>query len=70
MNITAEKWNQHFPVGTPVAYHPILDEEKSVLTKTRSEAWTLGCGNSVVKIEGRTGGVLLESLSVISNPAT
>lgn len=65
--ISAEKWNKNHPVGTPVAYRPILDDEKYILTKTRSEAWNLGSGAPVVKIEGRTGGVLLEAISLLPN---
>lgn len=61
----ADEWNQRYPVGTPVRYHPIIDDHESVVSKTRSEAWELGHGAAVVKIEGRTGGVLLEAIEVI-----
>ena len=26
MDITAAEWNQRFPVGTPVRYHPIIGD--------------------------------------------
>ncbi len=65
MNITATEWNQHFPVGTPVRYHPIIGDPDFITSKTRSEAWELGHGAPVVKIEGRPGGVLLEAIDVI-----
>jgi hypothetical protein len=60
--MTAEQWNEKYPVGTKVFYHPIIDEPEGRETKTRSEAWTLGHGAAVVKIEGLAGGVLLEAL--------
>lgn len=66
MDITAAEWNQRFPVGTPVRYHPIIGDKKFITSKTRSEAWELGDGTPVVKIEGRTGGVLLEAIDVIT----
>jgi hypothetical protein len=62
-NMTAEQFNTKHPVGTACQFHPILDEPHFETTKTRSEAWTLGHGAAVVKVEGRTGCVLLEALS-------
>ena len=66
MRITAAEWNQRFPVGTPVRYHPIIGDHEFVESTTRSEAWELGHGAPVVKIDGRTGGVLLEAIDVIT----
>ena len=66
MDITAVEWNQRFPVGTPVRYHPIIGDKEFITSKTRSEAWELGHGAPVVKIEGRTGGVALEAIDVIT----
>lgn len=64
--ITAEQWNERHPIGTPVRAYPILDNEQTAFdTKTRSEAWNLGDGSPVAKIEGRTGGYLLEALKVL-----
>jgi hypothetical protein len=62
-NMTAEQFNAKYPVGTACQFHPIIDEPHFEATKTRSEAWTLGHGAAVVKVEGRTGCVLLEALS-------
>jgi len=61
----ASEWNELYPVGTPVLYYPILGEPESEETKTRSEAWELGHGEPVVKVEGRAGGVCLEHLRVL-----
>lgn len=64
----AEQWNASYPPGTHVAYTPVIGEtDGAMTTRTRSEAWELGHGDSVVKIEGRLGGVLLDCLTVLSN---
>ena len=56
--MTADEWNaQHKPgIGVLVK----LDSGKLWHTKTRSEAWTLGGGQPVVMLEGRSGGYSLE----------
>jgi hypothetical protein len=64
-HLTADEFNERFPIGTPVRFFPIIDEPAHEVTKTRSEAWTLGHGAVVVKVEGRTGGVILEALEII-----
>ncbi len=66
MNLTAAEWNERYPVGTPVRYHSIIGDPEFVASKTRSEAWNLGHGAPVVKIEGIHGGVLLEAIDVIT----
>lgn len=50
-------WNQTTPIGTPVA---VLEDDGSITdTKTRSEAWLLGDGSPVVKVEGKSDGYSL-----------
>lgn len=61
----AGAWNLYVPIGTKVRYWSIACEEPSVATQTRSEAWVLGHGQPVVKIDGRAGGVALEHLRVV-----
>lgn len=56
---TAAEWNERYPVGTPVRFFPVLPGTDFEESKTRSEAWELGHGEPVVKIEGRAGGVCL-----------
>lgn len=68
-DISAKEFNEKFPIGTPVVYYPIHPEvgpegEFHIKTKTRSIAWELGHGEPVVKIEGRTGGVILSHLTL------
>lgn len=69
--ISADEWNALHAVGTHVRYYPVLPTILSappVDSKTRSEAWTLGHGAVVVSIEGKSGGVLISHLQVLSNP--
>jgi hypothetical protein len=61
----AEIWNNTVPVGTPVRYWPVMQAGEPLTTKTRSEAWTLGSGTAVVKVEGIAGGVALSHVSTV-----
>lgn len=66
--MTAAQWNEQHPVGTAVRYWPIwppIESVPAVDTRTRSEAWHLGDGTTVVMIEGRTGGVALSHIEVL-----
>lgn len=69
-SMTADEWNADCPIGTPVEYCAVLGGdsgtryEPPLVTRTRSEAWTLGDGTVIVKIEGLTGGVALSHLSI------
>lgn len=65
LNITAEEFNRRYPVGTEVRYYETIWDENTLSSKTRSEAWTLGHGEPVVLIEGKTGGVSLGHLEII-----
>jgi len=65
VSMTADEWNERHPSGTAVRYYPVRGDMYSEDTETRSEAWELGHGAPVVKVVGRTGGVLLEHLQVI-----
>lgn len=61
----AKDWNEKHPAGTRVKYFPIAGEPEFDMTQTRSEAWILGHGEPVVKINGCTGGVALSHLEVL-----
>ncbi len=54
-------WNRLFPIGTPVKVR--RDDGSELATKTRSEAWVLGGHTAVVKVDGFTGGYLLERVT-------
>ncbi len=64
--MNAKQWNENYPIGTLVKYEPIKGEGYEPPVSTRSEAWELGHGQPIVKIEGRAGGVCLDHLIVIA----
>jgi len=51
---TAEQWNATHKVGIRVRV--TLDNGMLWFTRTRSDAWTLGHGQPVVMLEGKSGG--------------
>lgn len=63
--MNAAEFNAENPVGTRVRYFPIKGIGESIDTTTRSEAWELGHGETVVKIQGRSGGVCLSHIEVL-----
>jgi hypothetical protein len=56
-----------FPVGAHVAFYPIRGLPGFEMTEIRSEVWTLGHGETVVKVEGRTGGVVTTHLALATD---
>ena len=65
MNMTAEQFNEKYPVGTDVVYQSVKGGE-GVKTKTRSMAWNLGHGEAVVAVIGVAGGVSVGHCTVLS----
>lgn len=57
-------FNQQFTPNTPCFYQPIRGEDKWYPTRTRSEAWMLGHGEPVVKVDGTSGCVCIEHLAM------
>ncbi len=62
---TADLWDSYYPVGTPVDYFPTAGRPFSRRSRTRSEAWDMGHGDTMVKIEGQAGGVRVHHLVVV-----
>lgn len=56
----AVNWNNSYPVGQAIE----LTEDDGSLThtQTRSEAWELGSGESVVMVDGKRGGYSLSRI--------
>jgi hypothetical protein len=65
----AAEFNAAHPVGTQVRYYPLIGEGEFVETKTRSPAWSLGCGEPVVSLEGKSGGFSLDHLQIVGPEA-
>lgn len=75
--MTADEFNNAYPVGTQVVYYPILpslnnrdrglamaSKLRSVVCVTRSAAWMLASGHPVVRIEGKACCVALSHIQV------
>lgn len=61
--MTAAQFNAAFPVGSSFAYHSVKGKPDTArYTMTRSEAWELGHGATVVKVNGVSGGVNITHL--------
>lgn len=58
----ASIFNEAFPIGSPFLYEPVKGAGEWEPVTTRSVAWTLGSGEAVVLVTGRTGGVSLSHL--------
>lgn len=52
-------WNNAYPIGTRVRYWPGTRDEPARTGLTRSQAWVLGHGAPVVKVQGHAGGIAL-----------
>lgn len=50
----AEAWNAAHPIGISVTL--TLDDGRTIVTTTRSEAWLLAHGQAVIAVEGKAGG--------------
>lgn len=55
-----------FPIGQRVRFYPIAGDLNSITTAIRSAPWRLGHGEIVLKVAGRTGGVLISHLELIA----
>lgn len=61
-----EEFNNAHPIGTRVVYRPVRGSDNGkVDTATRSLAWALPCGQPVVLVERKSGGVSLDHLEII-----
>ena len=66
--MNAEIFNENVPVGTPVTYQSVAGDPSTAReTKTRTPAWELGHGATVVSVEGVSGGVSISHVIVHAN---
>lgn len=63
--LSAEEFNEKFPVGTIVRYYPIKGKPNRITCKTTTPAWELGSGTAVVTIESVSGGVCLSHIEIV-----
>lgn len=62
--MTVEEFNNQFHVGQKVNLE--LDDGSMMETVLRSEAWELGHGAGVAKVNGKTGGWLIERIHALN----
>jgi hypothetical protein len=60
-----DEWNSVHPIGTTVAYHPVIGGEYHRIRTTRSGAVILGGHTAVVWLNGESGCVALEACAVV-----
>lgn len=66
MKISAEDFNNKYPIGTPVLWFP-MDQPPILATRTSSEATELAAGDVVIMLEGtenRLGGSYIKVESI------
>ena len=63
LQLASDKFNDNYPIGTPVTRYALIDPLRlGKETKTTSEAWVVGDHSVMVKVEGVSGGVMIESV--------
>ena len=50
----AVEWNNTYPISQPVYLKE--DDDSITATQTRSKAWDLLSGSTIIKVYGKTGG--------------
>lgn len=58
------QWNATFDEGHPCYLH--FDDGHQELTRTRSPAWNLSSGHSVVLVEGKTGAWCVDRVEMVN----
>lgn len=61
-DMSVDAFNDTYAIGTACRYYPVAGDSEHLKTRTRSEAWALGHGAVVVKVEGKAGGVDINHL--------
>lgn len=61
----ADRWNARYPIGARVLAYPGTRRDKPLLTRTRTPAWRLGHGASVVSVDGYAGGIYLTHVEAL-----
>ena len=59
-----ERWNQKYPIGTHVNFHPVIGRPESRPRVTKTAAVVLSGHTAVVWVEGESGCVALDALDV------
>lgn len=62
-------WNERYPVGTVVKYHPVICGDDFRLRRTVSDAQVLSGHTAVIWLDGERGCVALDACSPIEGSA-
>ena len=68
LQAACDRWNERYPVGTLVEFHPVIDEPAHRLRKTRTPAQVLSGHTPVVWLEDESGCVKLEACVPVKAP--
>jgi len=64
--LSVDQFNAQYPVGSKFVYYPIkANLDCWFRVETRSEAWALGHGDTVVSVTNVTGGVDIRHLKPV-----
>ena len=66
--LLCDRWNQCYPVGTLVEFHPVIGEPAHRLRKTRTPASVLSGHTAVVWLEDESGCVALQACVPVTAP--
>ena len=64
-----ERFNERYPVGTPVRYWPGFREGEGRESVTRTPAWLVGGHTPCVSVEGYPGGIALTHIEALAEVA-
>lgn len=56
-----DAWNAAYPVGTVVAYHPVIDRPEHRIRRTKTSAAIMNDCNVVVFLEGERAAIAIEA---------
>ncbi len=58
-------WNDRYPIGSEVKFHPVIGRDAHRVCKTKSNAYVLSGHTPVISLEGVPGCVALEACEVV-----
>lgn len=61
-----DEFNAKHPVGSECFYYPVAGHSQRHLSKTRSRAWVIASNMPVVLLEGRSGGIHIDHLALLT----
>ncbi|HDL7813863.1 TPA: hypothetical protein PXP47_003911 [Yersinia enterocolitica] len=69
-DISADIFNQIYPIGSRFEYFPVMGIPDSIEVVTRTKAWVLGPNAVVVSVKGLVGGLSVRQMNPIATAPT